>query len=82
MDDPKAQKLVLEFFNQGFDLRIDFDDLDEEIAQLNEKIAQARMHLPEIDEYITRAESNLRLSEDDNERLVSEIEKFLREKGG
>lgn len=82
VDDPKAQKRVLEFFNQRFDLRIDFNDLDEEIARRNEKIAQMRTRFPEIDEYITRLESNLRLSEDENERLVKEIEKFLREKGG
>jgi len=82
VDDPKAQKRVLEFFNQRFDLRIDFNDLDEEIARRNEKIAQMRTRFPEIDEYITRLESNLRLSEDENERLVKEIEKFLREKRG
>jgi len=82
MDDPKAQKKVLEFFNQRFDLRIDFNDLDEEITRRNEKIAQMRTRFPEIDEYITRLESNLRLSEDENERLVKEIEKFLREKRG
>ncbi len=79
-DDPKAQKRVLEFFNQRFDLRIDLSDLDEEITRRNEKIAQARGRFPEIDEYITRLESNLRLSEDENERLVKEIEKFLGEK--
>jgi len=81
MDDPNAQKRVLEFFNQRFDLQIDFNDLDEEITRRNEKIAQLRTRFPEIDEYITRLESNLRLSEDENERLVKEIEKFLREKG-
>ena len=82
VDDPKAQRRVLEFFNQRFDLRIDFNDLDEEIARRNEKIAEVRTRLPEIDEYITRLEGNLRLSEDENERLVTEIEKFLREKRG
>ena len=81
-DDPKAQKMVLEFFNRRFDLQIDFNDLDEEIARRNEKIAQIRTRSPEIDEYIARLERNLRLSEDENERLVKEIEKFLREKRG
>ncbi|MFB0559349.1 MAG: PAC2 family protein [Dehalococcoidales bacterium] len=82
VDDPRAQRRVLEFFNQRFDLRIDFNDLDEEITRRNEQIAQARARLPEIDEYITRLERNLRLSEEENERLIKEIEKFLREKGG
>lgn len=82
VDDPMAKKTVLEFFNRRFDLQIDFSDLDEEIARRNEKIAQMRTRSPEIDEYIARLERNLRLSEDENERLIKEIEKSLREKGG
>jgi len=82
VDDPTAQKSVLEFFNQRFDLQIDFNDIDQEIARRNGKIAQMRTRFPEIDEYIARLERNLRLSEDENERLVKEVEKFLREKGG
>jgi len=80
VDDPKAQKMVLEFLNQRFELRLDFSDLDEEISRRNERIAQVRTRIPEIDEYITRLESNLRLSEDENERLVKEIERCLKEK--
>lgn len=82
VDDPKAQKMMLEFFEQRFELRIDFSDLDAEISRQNERIAQVRTRLPEIDQYITRLESNLRLSDDENERLVKEIERFLREKSG
>ncbi len=82
VDDPKAQKRVLEFFNQRLDLHIDFNELDEEITRQNKKIAQVRAHFPEIDEYISRLESNLTLSEEENERLVKEMEKVLREKEG
>ena len=82
MEDAKAQKKVLEFLNQRLDLGIDFQDIDEEIIKQNEKIAQMRIHLPEVDEYIRKLESNLRLSEEENERLVKEIEEFLREKRG
>ncbi len=35
VDDPNAQRRVLEFFNQRFDLGIDFSDLDEEIRRQN-----------------------------------------------
>jgi len=80
VEDPEAEKKVLEFLNQRFVLGIDFHDLDEEIRKQNEKIAQMRIHLPEVDEYIRKLESNLRLSEEENERLVKEIEEFLQEK--
>ena len=80
--DPKAQKRVLEFFNQRFNLQIALNDLDEEIRQQNGEITQVRNRFPEIDESIRRLESNLRLSEEENEKLVREIKQFLREKKG
>ncbi len=82
VDDYKAQKRVLEFFNQRFDLRIDFSDLDAEIKSQNEKLAQARNGFPDIDEFIRRLESNLRLSEEENQKLVTEVERFLKKKEG
>jgi len=80
VEDPKAQRRVLEFFNQRFDLRIDLSDLDEEIKQQNQLIAEVRNSFPDIDESISRLERNLRLSEEENQKLVQEIGKFLREK--
>ncbi len=80
VDDPRAQRRVLEFFNQRFDLGIDFSDLDEEIKDQNMKLARIRESFPEIDESITKLESNLGLSEEESHRLVKEIEKFLRGK--
>ena len=78
--DPRAQKRVLDLLNQKLTLGMDFNDLDEEIRQQNQLIAEARDSFPDIDEYIGRLESNLRLSAEENQRLVREIEKFLREK--
>ncbi len=80
MNDPKAQKKVLEFFNQRFDLGIDFSDLDEEIRRQNQIIAEMRNSFHDIDESIRRLESNLRLSAEENQKLAQEIERFLREK--
>ena len=80
MNDPKAQRKVLEFFNQRFDLGIDFSDLDEEIRQQNQIIDEMRNGFPDIDESIRRLETNLRLSTKENQKLVQEIERFLREK--
>jgi proteasome assembly chaperone (PAC2) family protein len=82
VDDPQARRRVLEFFNQRFDLRIDFSDLDEEIRQQNQAIAEVRSSSPDVDESIRRLESSLRLSEEESRRLVKEIEKFLRAKRG
>ena len=80
VDDPRAQKKVLEFFDQRFDLGIDFSDLDEEIRGQNQVIAEVRNSFPDIDESITRLENNLRPSEEESQRLVKEIEKSIKEK--
>ena len=79
-DDPRAQRKVLEFFNQRFDLGIDFSDLDEEIRRQDEIIAGVRNSFPDIDESIRKLESSLRPSEEESQRLVQEIEKFLKGK--
>ena len=79
VDDPRAQKRVLEFFDHRFDLQVDFGDLDEEIRKQNEKIARMRTNFPEIDKYISKLESNIRLSEGENEELVKQVEESLRE---
>lgn len=80
VDDLTAEKRVLEFLNQRLDLGIDLSDLDEEIRQQNEIITEVRNRFPDIDESIQRLESRVRLSEEENQKLVREIEKFLRKK--
>lgn len=78
-DDPGAQKRVLQFFNQRLELGMDFSDLDEQIKSQNEKIARLRDTSPEINELINRLEQNLRLSAEEHQQLLQEIEKYLRE---
>lgn len=80
VEDPKAQKKVLEFLDQRFNLGIDFQELNEEIKRQNEKIARMRLEFPEVDQAIGKLESNLRLSEEENEKLLKEIEERLKEK--
>ena len=80
MDDPKSQRRVLEFFDQRFDLGIDFGDLDEKIRNQNEKLAQVRNEFSDIDESIRKLESNLGLSAEESQKLVAEIERLLVEK--
>jgi len=79
VDDPRAQKVVLEFLARRLDLLIDLSDVDEEIIKQDEKMGRLRANSPEIDKCISKLESNLRLSEGENEELVKQVEEFLRE---
>lgn len=77
-DDPRGRKRVLEFFNQRFHLQLDLSDLDIEIERQDEKLAQARQSSPDIDEAIRKLEGNIRLSAEESQKLVTEIEKFFK----
>lgn len=81
VDDPRAQRKILEFLNRRFSLEIDLSDLDAEIRQQNKLLAEARRRLPRLDASINKLEGNLGLSEEASQELVTEIEKFLREQG-
>jgi proteasome assembly chaperone (PAC2) family protein len=77
VEDPEAWRRPLEFFDTRFGLGIDFTELDEDISRQREKIAQARIHSPEIDDCIRKLESNISLTREESEKLVVEIEEFL-----
>ena len=79
VDDPRAQKQVLEFFNLHFHLELDLGIFDTHIYRQNKQFFEIRNHFPEIDDYIMRLESNQRLSEDENLRLVKQVEEFLKQ---
>ncbi|MCK5182370.1 MAG: PAC2 family protein [Dehalococcoidia bacterium] len=81
MEDAQAQKKVLSFLDERLGLKIDFSDLDQEILEQNEQIAQVRSRFPQVDDYINRLESNLMLSEEENGELIKRIRDFLREGG-
>lgn len=80
-EDPQAQRKVLSFLNERLGLKLDFGDLDAEIRAQNQQLARARSGVPQVDDYIGRLESNLRLSEEENAELVRGIEDFLRARG-
>ena len=79
-EDPQAWRKIATFFDERFGLGMDFSDLDEAVARQHEKIAEARNLFPELDDYIRRLESNIYLTEEESEKLVSEIEEFLRKR--
>lgn len=76
--DPQACKKLAEFFNARLELSIDFSDIDKEIARQNKEIAQVRNKFPELDDYISKLEGNLGLTVDESQKLVGEIEEWLR----
>jgi predicted ATP-grasp superfamily ATP-dependent carboligase len=76
-NDPQACRKTLEFLDQRLNLGLDFSELDEEIAKQNRRLAQARNQFSELDDYIRRLESNLNLTEEENEKLIKGIEEFL-----
>lgn len=77
-DDPRASKTVLQFIDQRLNLSIDFDDLDKEIEVQNRRLAELRKRLPEIDDFIRRLEVNLAISDEESQKLVIEVNRFLR----
>jgi proteasome assembly chaperone (PAC2) family protein len=79
LDDPKAQKKLMEYLNRRFKFEIDLKDFDASIIDQNRKINEIRNLNPEIDTYLTRIESNLNLSEDENIKLVSQVEEYLKQ---
>jgi proteasome assembly chaperone (PAC2) family protein len=78
VEDPQACRKVLEFFNRHLELNINLTDIDSEVAELNQKIAQARGQFPELDAYISKLESNLGLTADEGESLVKKIDELLK----
>ena len=79
-EDPQAWRKIATFFDERFGLGMDFSDLDEAGARQHEKIAEVRNRFPELDDYIRRLESNIYLTEEESEKLVSGIEEFLRKR--
>jgi len=75
--DPMATKLTLSFLDSRFSLGLDLGELDSDIANQNEKIAQLREEDAEINEYINRLESGLSLNEDEQVRLAREVYEIL-----
>ena len=73
IEDPEAWRRSLEFLDTRFGLGIDFTELDEDISRQKEKIAQARINSPEVDDYIRKLESNIGLTRRESQKLVTEI---------
>jgi len=81
-DDPKAHKKVLEFMDNRLDLRLNFAGIDAEITRQDEKLGRLRQEQPEIESIIGKLERDVRLSEEEHEKLTKEVEEYLRKNNG
>ena len=76
--DIQAWREILAFINKRYECGFDFTDLDKKIANTNMKLAKARHDYAELNSYLSRLEANQGLTIAENERLVKEIEEFLK----
>ncbi len=76
-EDSAVTKLVLSFLDRRFSLGLDLGELDSDIGNQNEKIAQLREQNTEINEYINRLESGLSLNEEEQVRLARAVYELL-----
>lgn len=78
-EDAQAQGKVLRFLDERLHLRLDFSTLNAKILKQNERLARVRSLFPKMDEYISRLESNLTLSDEENGELIRTIEDSVKE---
>jgi predicted ATP-grasp superfamily ATP-dependent carboligase len=78
LDDPRACKRLVYFFNSKFDLGVDFTELDEQIAQQNNKIAGLFERLPELEAFVRRLETGDGLDGEESEKLTREMSEALK----
>lgn len=81
MEDPQAWRKVLDFLDSHLKLQIDFAELNEKVVKQNQRIAQARSVYPDLDDCLSRLESNLGLNVNESEKLIRKMEELLRETG-
>jgi proteasome assembly chaperone (PAC2) family protein len=78
VEDFQAIKLALSFFDQRFNLNLDFSKLNSQIIEQNEKIDQMRIQNKEIDKYLGLLESGLGLKDEVKVKLVRDIYMHLK----
>ncbi|MEW6141712.1 MAG: PAC2 family protein [Chloroflexota bacterium] len=77
VEDPQAARTVLRFLDQRAEFGLDLGELDEDIRQQNDRLAQARRRLPDVDGALRRLENNIALTEEESEKLIKGLEEYL-----
>ena len=78
IDDPRACKRLVYFFNSKFDLGVDFTKLDEQITQQNDKIARLFERSPELEAFVRRLEIGNGLDGEESEKLARGMAEALK----
>ncbi|MBN1366872.1 MAG: PAC2 family protein [Dehalococcoidales bacterium] len=76
--DSLAWRKVLQYLNSRFELGLEFAALDKGIGNMNERLTRVRQDYPELNDYLNRLEANEGLTAEENEKLVSDIEEYLK----
>jgi predicted ATP-grasp superfamily ATP-dependent carboligase len=76
--DPQAWKKALDFLDSRLELGLDLKDIDEQVRSQNKRIAELMARVPEFGDCVRRLESNLTISQEESERMVSEMERLLK----
>ena len=79
IDDPRACKRLVYFFNSKFDLGVDFTKLDGQIAQQDDRIARLFERSPELEAFVRRLEAGDGLDGEESEKLAREMADALRQ---
>lgn len=79
--DPRAQKRIIEFFNQKFNLWIDFYDLEERVKDQDKRIDQLRKEDSEINRSLRMLEMGISLSGEEQFKLVTKVTELLEKRG-
>jgi len=78
VDDPRACKRLVYFFNSKYDLGIDFIPLDSEIAEQNRRIAGLFDRSPDIEALVRRLETGEGIDGAESDKLAREILEYLK----
>jgi len=78
VDDPRACKRLIYFFNSKFDLGINFIPLDTEIAEQNRRIAGLFDKSPDLEAIVRRLETGEGLVGIESDKLAREILEYLK----
>jgi predicted ATP-grasp superfamily ATP-dependent carboligase len=73
VDDPRACKRIVSFFNSKLNLDVDFTGLDGEISVQNSRISTLYARLPEIEGFVHKLEAGESLESEESEKLLREI---------
>jgi proteasome assembly chaperone (PAC2) family protein len=76
--DPAARRKVLQFLDTRFELGLDLSDLQAEVAKQNERLAELRSSSSEVDNLIEKLEVSMALTQEEGEKLTTEVTEFLR----